>query len=288
MLAVARRNRTRSTSVARHLREGSVHNFYEAHGGLGGTFGVPLGPIAMSGSTGLASYSGGRIRLTADGPEGERITVVRVRYVGFHCIEESDWDQGTGSDEPYFIIGVAATNGSRTTRFDYEEINTGSKRFAADDIVPVGAELKPPIVIGVFAVEHDEGSRKEAEGKVRSVIETAEKALDQAGKAIAAIYGLPVTNHVMPDWMRDIVVGWAPEAAAAIFGLADDEIGKKPRVLFDSGPDLLEWKAPAVIGRHGDNDYNVAINVDGGDEGNYDVFFLVDLLDITKEWRDRQ
>jgi hypothetical protein len=39
----------------------------------------------------------------------ERRTAVRVRFLGFYCEEESDWDQSTGSDEPYFIIGVVGT-----------------------------------------------------------------------------------------------------------------------------------------------------------------------------------
>jgi hypothetical protein len=190
--------------------------------------------------------------------------------------------QLSGSDEPYFIIGVASADGSKTKRYGpYEDINSGTVRFEADYIVSVDDKITPPIVLGIVAMEHDEGSPQEAEDKVRKVVEEIEKKFDQA---VGSFTGTNTGNHVLPEWSRDILIGWVPEGIAAVFGLADDLIGKTPLVLFDNKADLKEWRAPAIKGMHGGNEYNVDISVDGGDEGKYTLFFKVDLFrDITPE-----
>ena len=87
----------------------------------------------------------------------------------------------------------------------------------------------------------------------------------------------------MPEWSRDILIGWVPEGIAAIFGLGDEEVGKAPGVLFDHKADLLEWRAPQKLGTHGANDFNLVVRVDGGDEGVYDCFFEVDLFDVPTQ-----
>lgn len=89
---------------------------------------------------------------------------VRVWFVGFHCDRESDHDQLSDTDEPYFIIGVAGSNRSNTIRFDpYENVETGTDRFEATMLAdPAGISpivIVPPIVIGVVAMEHDEGQK---------------------------------------------------------------------------------------------------------------------------------
>ena len=127
-------------------------------------------------------------------------------------------------------------------------------------------------------MEHDDGSPEEAEAKVRKVVEDIEKKFDQA---VSAFSGVSTGNHVLPEWSRDILIGWVPEGVAALFGLGDDEVGKTPMVLFDNKADLKEWRAPAIIGKHGPNEYNIVINIDGGSQGNYDLFFKVDLFLIT-------
>jgi hypothetical protein len=80
----------------------------------------------------------------------------------------------------------------------------------------------------------------------------------------------------------DILIGWVPEGIAAVFGLADDKVGSTPVVLFDNKADLKEWRAPAVTGKHGPNDYNLTVSIDGGEEGKYTLFFMMDLFEITR------
>ncbi len=79
-------------------------------------------------------------------------------------------------------------------------------------------------------MEHDYGDTDEAVQLVRDVLKTVESKVDQAA---GAFMGASTGNHVMPEWLRDIVIGWVPEIGAAAFGLADDEVGKMPVVLFE-------------------------------------------------------
>lgn len=241
--------------------------------------------IEFTGLTASRRYAGGQIAFQSGEAQGQRRAAVRVRYVGMRCIAESDHDQSTGSDEPYFLIGVVASNGTRVKRFAYDGINTNSVRHDATFVASAGIQggednLTPPIVLGVVAIEHDQGSKSEAEAKVRKVLVEVEKKVDQAAQVAGAFLGMPVGNHVMSEGLRDIVIGWVPEWGATLLGLGDDRIGANSRVLFDFKADIQEWRAPAVIGKHGDNEYNVVLNVDGGDEGKYNLFFMIDLFDL--------
>jgi hypothetical protein len=206
------------------------------------------------------------------------ITVVRVRYVGFTCLQESSWDQGSASDEPYFMIGVAGANGSNTVRRGpYDGINSGDERYEATIIASEDNKITPPIVLGIVAMEHDEGSPEEAEEKVRNIVKSIEAKFDQVASDFS---GIGDGSHVIPSWARDILIGWLPEGVAAVLGLADDDVGSNQVVLFDNKADLKAWHAPPIVGRHGDNEYNVKVNIDGGGSGKYDLFFKVDLFQV--------
>lgn len=271
-----RRSNSPERSVFKQGQIAAINEFYRKNHGIRGPFGFPLGEVEFVGNTATGDYSGGQIKFLSDTPQGGHITIARVRFVGFHCNSESSSDQASGSDEPYFIIGVAGAKHSNTMRFGpYENIDSGSVRFEATYIASEEHEITPPIVLGVVATEHDAGSPEEAEAKVRKIVEDIESKIDQA---VGSFSGGSTDNHVLPQWARDILVGWVPEGIAALFGLGDDEVGKTPVVLFDNKADLKEWHAPQILGKHGQNEYNVVVNVDGGDEGNYDLFFKVDLF----------
>ena len=207
-----------------------------------------------------------------------------MRYLGFTCKRESKVDQfPSGSDEPYFLIAVMSGQGSKTVKFGpFENIDSGSVNFEAGTIVDIADGCSLPISIGVVVIEHDSGSPEEAEQKVRKAVEDAEKKFDQI---VSAFMGAPTGNHVLPEWARDIIVGWVPEGAASVLDLADDLVGKNVSLLFDNRPDVSEWQPLPVRGKHGDNEYNWVINVNGGDEGEYDVFFKVDLAEISVVWK---
>lgn len=270
-------------SVARQAQIAAIRTFYRKIGAHRSVLGYPLSDISFAGNAGQQRFAGGEIQFLDFTPKGTHTTAVRVRFVGFHCIQESEFDDLDHPVEPYFIIGVAGSNRSNTVRFGpFENVDTGSDRFEAtmlaDPFGPNPISITPPILIGVVAVEHDFGTPEEAEEKVRNVFEAIEEKFDQAA---ATVSGTSAGSHVMPQFARDILTGWVPEGVAALFGLGDDIIGAVPHVMFDFNPGLDQWQSPPGIGLHGKNLYNTAIKIDGGSEGKYELRFNVEIAHIN-------
>lgn len=256
-----------------------IHELYLHSGAHRGLLGFPLSTVQFNDRKVEQRFAGGKIEFLDTTPKGVATTCVRVRFVGFHCDRESEHDQLSDTDEPYFMIGVAGSNRSNTIRFGpYENVETGTDRFEAAMLAdPTGSSpiiIVPPIVIGVVAMEHDAGTPEEAEEKVRNVIKAIEEKFDQAAAAFGAV---TAGSHVLPEWARDILIGWVPEGIAAVFGLGDDHIGSVPLVMFDFNPGLEKWVAPPPKGLHGQNPYNTEIPVDGGGEGAYKLRFQVEI-----------
>lgn len=260
-----------------------IRELYRSSGAHRGLLGFPLSNVQFDNHKVEQRFAGGKIEFLDTTPKGTATTCVRVRFVGFHCDRESEHDQLSDTDEPYFIIGVVGSNRTNTIRFGpYKNIATGTDRFEAAMLAdPRGASpivIVPPIVIGVVAMEHDAGTPEEAEEKVRNVIKSIEEKFDQAAAAFGAV---TAGSHVLPEWARDIVIGWIPEGIAAIFGLGDDHIGSVPLVMFDFNPGLEKWETPPTKGLHGQNPYNTEIPIDGGSEGAYKLRFQVEIVEIN-------
>ncbi|MBL8291042.1 MAG: hypothetical protein JNN08_04360 [Bryobacterales bacterium] len=195
---------------------------------------------------------------------------MEVNFVGFRCEEESDWDQASGSDEPYFIIGLVSTNGSKVVKFGpYDSVDSGTVRIEGGQIAD---SLTPPVFLAVVAMEHDWGSDEEAEEKVRKAILEVEKKLDEAA---AAFMGASPDNHVLPEFMRDILIGWVPEGVTALFGLGDDQVGKNSEWLFPYKAGLVQEKQYPVKGQLDQHGYTHELKIDGGSQGAYKLYFNV-------------
>ncbi|WP_448570533.1 hypothetical protein [Trichothermofontia sp.] len=274
-------NSLRDAIAAHKIRE-----LYLNSGAHRGLLGFPLSNVQFSANKVEQRFAGGKIEFLNTTPKGVATTSVRIRFVGFHCDRESDHDQGSPTDEPYFIIGVAGSNRSNTIRFGpYKNVETGTDRFEAAMLADPTSQsspivIVPPIVIGVVAIEHDAGTPEEAEEKVRNIIKEIEEKFDQVAAAFGAV---TAGSHVLPEWARDILIGWVPEGIAAIFGLGDDHIGSVPLVMFDFNPGLEKWTTPPRIGLHGQNPYNTEISVDGGSEGAYKLRFQVEIVDTNMQ-----
>lgn len=265
---------------AKAAAQAAIDAFYRDNGGVRGELGFPLADMVFTGGTASRRYSGGTIRFLDNTPSKVEKTWVRVRYLGFHCLAESDWDQASPADEPYFIVGVAGANTSNTRRFGpYENVDEGDVRLEAELVASESQMITPPIVLGVVGVENDYGTPAEAEAKVRAVVEAIERKFDQAAGSFA---GASAGSHVMPEWAREILIGWIPEGIAAVFGLGDDAIGKAPIVLFDHTAELLTWTEPPILGKHGQHEYNLVVPVGGEGEGTYNLFFKVDLVKTSQ------
>jgi hypothetical protein len=258
-----------------------IDKFYRDHGGISGPFGWPLKEVEFNWGIPSRRYAGGKITIVDNRPKGSDITWVQVRFVGFHSWAESN--ELSDSDEPYFIIEVAGTNTSNTRRFgpyDHPSVDAGNDRFEAALVASSTHTITPPIVIGVVAMENDEGTPEEAEAKVRSVIEKIEGKFNQATGVFSDVIG---GRNVLTEWARAIFIGWVPEVIGAVFGLGDDTVGQTPLLLFDNKADLEEWVQPPVIGKHGLQEYTHVIPVGSEGEGQYDLFFKVDLIHTSME-----
>jgi hypothetical protein len=270
-----------SQSVFRQAQIAGINFFYRKTGGFRGSLSFPLEDAHFEGNKGIQRFAGGTVAWPVDGPQGYDRHLVQVRYLGFHCDEESDWDQSTGSDEPYFIVSVLGANKAVTKRFGpYEDVDTGTAKTELNDVTTVSLDVPAdnvtaPIYLAAAAMEHDWGSPEEAEGKVRSAIEDAESVLDN----LAAFMGANTKdNHVMPEWIRNVYIGWFPEWGTALFGLADDDVGRASDVVFDYKADLLNWPQPSALGKWGNNEYTHTLQIDGGDQGKYTLYFHIRLF----------
>ena len=92
-------------------------------------------------------FAGGTVTLQDDTISEKDVQYVRVRFLGFECLEESD--ELSSSDEPYFFIGVVGSNGSTLTRFGpYENVDAGESRLEAVEVASHPNHLTPPIILG--------------------------------------------------------------------------------------------------------------------------------------------
>lgn len=254
----------------------AIDRFYLSQGGIRGRLGFPLANHTFINGVAARQFAGGTVKLLDTTIEITDRQYVRVRYVGCRCLEESS--EVSGSEEPYFIIGVAGSNGSNTIRFGpYDDVDEGENRFEAADIIGHGERVAPPVVIGIAAMEHDNGTPSEAEEKVRKVVQAIVSKFEEAASSFA---GADVSSFVIPGWARDILIGWVPEAIAAIFGMGDDEIGKNSQVLFDDKAHVKGREQYPILGLFGANEYTHKLEVGDVDssEARFELYFKVDLF----------
>lgn len=265
------------TSLYRQGQIAAIDALYRHHHALRGPLGFPLDEVRFEGLQATRHFAGGPIHFLTDAQGPGETWAVDVRYLGFKCVSSSDWDLSSGADEPYLLIGVVGTQGSRVVTFGpYASIDAGTVRYEASRIVSAlgddGPRISPPIVLGVVVVEHDPGSTEEATTLFRKALEEVEGKLDRTASAFMSA---STDDRVMPEMLRDIVVGWVPEVGTALPGMADDEAGKMPAVVFDCKPDGGNWTTPPEVGTFGTDKYTHMLPVDGSDRGSYEVYFHV-------------
>lgn len=264
------KSKVANLSLSNQIKIARINGAYAKVGGARSRYGIPITEFVIDGKQLKRRFSGGEMKFMENDPFGSKLQAVVIRYVGFKCESKAD---GPGADEPYFTIGALSSNGSRVKQFGpYENVEDGTERSDIGVITDIDDFFSPPVVLAVQAMEHDEGSPEEAEQAVRKVFEDAEKVFDEAA---GVFLGNPDGNHVMPEFMRDIFIGWAPEVIAQLAGMADDFVGEASRVYFDMAPVETEWKTKPIVGVHQGNKYNETITVDGGDEGKHTLFFMM-------------
>lgn len=169
---------------------------------------------------------------------------VVVHYTGLHCFGETDWDQGSDSDEPYFILSVSTPDVAATTRTQvYRDVDSGATRTDLLEIY-----RGPPYGINISSVlmENDFGDPEKYKDEVQAVVLGVHTAgtlalglIPVAGPVIAAIAG-PALGSLMP------AIGGAIND---LFDWGDDQIG--------GDTITLSAKQMVILGAHtGNTDFD--------------------------------
>jgi hypothetical protein len=145
---------------------------------------------------------------------------VVVHYTGLYCFGETDWDQGSSSDEPYVIVSVTTPKVAETTRTQvYSDVDAGDSR---PDLLEVYRGRPYGINISSVLMENDFGDPNRYKEQVQQVVMGVHTAgtialglIPVVGPVIAAIAG-PALGTLMPS------IGGAIND---MFDWGDDQIG---------------------------------------------------------------
>lgn len=151
---------------------------------------------------------------------------VVIHYTGLYAFGETDWDQGSDSDEPYAIIGVSSPHGARTvTTRIYDDVDGQEAR---PDLLEVYRGRPFGVAIGCVLMEHDEGDPNRYRDEIGSAVALAHQAGTAAlgvvpfvGPALAAAAG-PLLGKFVPD---------VADAISDLLDLGDDTIGSSTQII---------------------------------------------------------
>lgn len=127
---------------------------------------------------------------------------VIVQYTGLHCFGETDSDQSSSSDEPYFILSVTTPEIAATTRTQiYNGVDGGTTR---PDLLEIYRGHPYGINIGSVLMEYDFGDPDKYKDEVQKSVDAVHAAgtvalglIPGVGPVIAAIVG-PALGKLMP------------------------------------------------------------------------------------------
>lgn len=197
------------------------------------------------------------------------IRSVVVRYTGFHCFGETDWDQGSNSDEPYFIMTLASPFGTAVHSTQvYENVDAGDQRIDPFEIYrgkPFG------LTLSVVTMEHDDGRPGAIRDNVGSLAKTAyELAKGGAGGASNPALG---SKGLLDLWLNYFLpaVGGLVDV---VLNMGDDLIGTSTIDL--SARNMVLLAARTTAGSYGLIPYKVESGLMSGQGASYKAYFTVE------------
>jgi hypothetical protein len=266
-----------------------IHAHYQAASGPRGGFGFPIGDVAFSARTARRSYRGGDISAVGSTVQGFRTQRLIVRFLGFHCVQESSSDQLSSSDEPYFVITVDTGTGSPVThKFGpFDGTNTGTEQGSGELVVPPPDLAPNPTAVRANVFEQDFGDPDDTAKKLQDELVKLSQAVGQAASSAGADaadgpgVGIAAAAGAVGGILAGPLGAAGTEAIVATLQLGDDFVGERVKVLWDRLAENEEPKSPPVLGKFQDNDFNIMLDVDGGDEGRYQLFFDLTIDNIS-------
>ncbi|MBS7705107.1 hypothetical protein [Chelatococcus asaccharovorans] len=269
-----------------------IHAAYLRSGGATGVFGYPTSPVQFGHNSAKRFYRGGHIEARLHEISGLLVKQyptkrVVVTLVGIKCVKESDHDQLTDTDEPYFVITLINGGDPITKKLGpFQNVRSGLE-FGGGDNFRIEHLNPNPLSIKVDAFENDHGDPDETARKLQEkMVELARAAQALAGASGADAADGPGIGPMATAGAVGAVAGPLGSLAAvgivAALHLGDDYIGQSSQTLFRR-PEL-SGADPDVIGQFKGQPYNVLIDVDGGSEGIYNLFFDVTTREVPPEY----
>lgn len=267
------------SSVRELLQIHLIHQHYLSQGGRFGPLGYPVAEVRASGPTATREYRGGFINVLHDATTaGFWSRQVAIRFLGFRCVKESDHDQGTPTDEPYFVITIDRGDGRPITNTfgPFENIETGTQVGVGTLLIE---KISPnPVSVRVSAYENDQGDPKAtAEALQTKLVEISNEVASIASASPAdAADGPGIGVGATAAGAAGVLAGPLGALAATLIvdslDLGDDFIGESVRVLF-ARPE--QTGTPKAQGDFTGNPFNLKIDINNSTEGQYELFFDV-------------
>jgi hypothetical protein len=261
-----------------------IHDTYHKTGGLAGPLGFPISEVVFALDSAKRRYRGGEIRARAKfdgatqiGVETQAFAIpgLRITFIGFRCNVKS---LGGGSDEPYFITSMS--NGDNQTRVQmfgpFENVENGTEIGVGSLLLASGAPN--PTAILAVGFENDEGDPDKTARKIREKAAPGVQQLQSviASSAASSPDGPGISQSDAASSVAGIITGpfkeLLPAAVVSLLGLDDDYIGQDVALVLQR-PEEVGTK-PA-IGEFRGKPFNEKIDIFGGDEGFYTLFFDV-------------
>lgn len=203
-----------------HVVYGDIRNRWEQLGWETSYLGYPISDEEAFDEGGRISvFQGGQVYWWPDTGAIDLKGVV-VHYTGMVCFGETDWDQGSDSDEPYAIFALASPDGTWTARTRvYDDVDGGEAR---PDLSELYRGKAGGLVIDTRVMEHDEGNPD-------VYLDEVKKAVGLASTGVTALVALiPVFGPILSAGVGAGLAAAQPKIAGAVnkaLDLGDDTLG---------------------------------------------------------------
>ncbi len=191
---------------------------------------------------------------------------VVVHYTGLFCFGETDWDQGSDSDEPYVILSIVTPEVNSTVRSKvYSDVDGGEAR---PDLIELYRGKPYGMVIGTVLMENDFGNPDHYKETVKTIVNTTHEA------GLIALNFIPIVGPVVSTLADTFITPLMPDLADAIndaLDTGDDEIASGNVVL--TGRQMVLLAARTQNSNHHGIGFKAETPLLSGDGASYKAYF---------------
>jgi len=199
------------------------------------------------------------------GADAARAQNFFVEFNRLQCVEETDWDGGSDSDEPYVVFAVARVNGLASSVIVqkssvFSDVDTGETRGEIRTLWGLNGTAQPinlgQLVILAQVMEHDSSSPTQVVSLVQATMTANLMAYVTGGLSFA---------QIRSNLARDLHNLCGTAASATGFGNPDDRL---------DGAHEMVWTAADLVTAAGGSPVERELRFrDSGQDATYDVRF---------------